>query len=594
MAVPRYLSRAQARRTARLQAPQVQAQPGGVGEALQDLGQFGEGVVQQLQQEHDQRQTRAEVIARVRDAGAFQQALDEEFNRFGAEADLTDPNTLQQFNEVLSTRAKEALNAHSGGDDSRARLSASIEEARLSYSRRMQDRVNGAQRTMLLDAFDGQLSQIGQSVLQGPGEGQDYATLIQSGFAQADAMLENLRPGLDFEDEMQLRDRTREVVLLNAIEPMLAAGNYEDVRDIIETNPMVMDGLPEGQQRRIVGQVAEGIRSKTRGQVEARNKAAFAMQLGKELGVQITPEAAFEAATGIDPMAGVSPADQMIDKLGIDPSTLPLDLKAALYGGPAVFSQALQARQGRQSRERIAGMQMAAKAAKASAMDTTGDFFNDPQTGAVFPGLKTINKAIADPLARSGELSRLRDQVRAAVDNFRETGNPQQINAAIQSFQRAVDEGAVVRDSDIARIEGGAGLMDRTVGAIERFWSGSGVTEQTALNILEASDTFANTALTYFKADVDAQLMHARRARLDPSMLVGEPQYNAMYAGVTDLGSAPATVVTTPSGGAPVISSLTGAGARIAAPQADLSDDELFALADQVIAGSAQVADASQ
>jgi len=94
------------------------------------------------------------------------------------------------------------------------------------------------------------------------------------------------------------------------------------------------------------------------------------------------------------------------------------------------------------------------------------------------------------------------EQVRSLLEE--DPSNPLAALVAIQTFQKMADEGAVVRESDIAMIQGAQGLMGTVKSYIDQYQSGKPLTPEQQQNMLKAVDTMAAVAQKVAEGNMEA------------------------------------------------------------------------------------------
>lgn len=514
----------------------------GQGRELAAVAQSLQGVGAKFEAAALKRRTREDTIARVRDANAYHKAAFDEFNRLGAEADLTDPAAMQQFSGTLAARGAELLKAHTGSADSKARLQAQIEQTQTQFSTQFSERVRGAQRQMLNKQFEDQMGTIATRVLKGPMPGESYDQLMRRAFEDGEALLDDLGPGMEFEDEMAAREALQQNIVLNTIQPMLNAGDYEDAQAMINASPIVLQALSADAQRKLVGEISRGVAAKEEERNAFRGKIEMLMSAAQDLGVPISRAQAFEQVSGIDvaqdrPKA--LPSDRMAQRYGIPWDSIPMHTRAKMDFGVDI---------GGSDREPT---------------DWNKDYMNGPSGQPVLTP-KGAKKETRPALEAAMQTFTLREKVDGALQLYRDEGNSQALISAMISFQKALDDGAIVREGDIALQRSAQGLTDRITGWLANIESGDVVSATLAQQMQDTMADFTNQALVSAKAIIDPHLDNADAAGYGRNAVIPRSTYDFVFNGV----STERDRERRPTDDTPTIATMDGADFDSAAPAA--------------------------
>ena len=145
-------------------------------------------------------------------------------------------------------------------------------------------------------------------------------------------------------------------------------------------------------------------------------------------------------------------------------------------------------------------------------------------------------------------------EVRAAVTLAIEQGNPQAALAAIIRFQKALDDGAVVREGDIALSRSAASISQQISALLENAKTGSPIGQDMLYQMVDTMDAFVNESAMSIRQDVDDYLMEADRLKYNRSSIIPQGKYDRIFAPVEALPRKttpkppPVSVVPTPDG----------------------------------------------
>lgn len=144
-------------------------------------------------------------------------------------------------------------------------------------------------------------------------------------------------------------------------------------------------------------------------------------------------------------------------------------------------------------------------------------------------------------------------EVRAAVNLAIEKGNPQAALAAMIRFQKALDDGAVVRENDIALSRSAASVSQQISALIENAKTGNPIGQDMLYQMVDTMDAFVNESAMSIRQDVDDYLTEADRLKYNRSSIIQQGKYDRIFTPIESLprktqNPPPVSVVPTPEG----------------------------------------------
>lgn len=475
----------------------AQAQSRSMREMSAAFGEIGETI----NRVNEKRQSRLDVINRTRSLDAFQNDSLAEFTKISTEEDLIDPETSKAFNTRLRTRAEEVISNFQGSEDARAALLREITGFQSQLTQKMNALALGAQQDFIMDRASKRINELSSRALNDPSQ-------LGNIFLEADNVIDEFGPALYPEDETALLSAAQEQIAISALQSFTDSGRYDEAKELIESNPMFLQALSPEKQRAIVRQIKSGIQERERVALEMRNRIGAIRSAAEELGVSVPPAQLFASVTGIDSAA--SPADKV-------------EQFAALAGkditdlSPSV----------------IAKIGFGADLPGQGEIDFNKEF---TPTGDLTP--KGISGKIKAPFERAAAIKTYQDKVDGGIKLFRENGNSQALLSAMITFQKALDDGAIVREGDIILQRSAQGLADQIKGTIARIETGQPVGGELVDQMALTMRDFTTKALTSEKALIDPFLEEADKQGYR-RINVGLPResYESVFGGVIQLPS---------------------------------------------------------
>lgn len=469
----------------------LQAQASALRESAQELADTGTSI----EQIETKRNNRIETINRVRELDQFYNETFEEFNRTQSEEDLVNPAVAESFQQKLREKASKYIQNHTGTEESRANLEAKILAIQGDFSRQITQNSIVAQRKFIMDKAGGSINQIVNEVRQNP-------STLGDGLKQADVLIGDLSSALYPEDEMALIEAAQEQIAVGAIQSFTDSGQYEEARDLINENPFFVKSLRPEQMRQLVTEIDRGIREQTKQTREIQNKTAAIKAAADELGLTISGPQVFSAVTGITnaqtPQAKIDEFAK-VSGMSVDKLT------------PSV----------------IAKIGFGVDLPAASEIDYNKEF---TPTGDLTP--KGIGGKVKEPFDRAAAVKTYKDKIDGAIGLFNQGGNSQALLSAMITFQKALDEGAVVREGDIALQRSADSLAEKIKLIATNAKTGQPVSESLVVDMQATMNDFASSALKNEKTLIDPLLEEADRLGYKRISIIPEEAYNNVFGGV--------------------------------------------------------------
>lgn len=464
---------------------------------LQRLGNVANEAAQRSLEITERVMTREDTIARLRQSEAFYNEAFEAYNKASTELDLVDPQTSRTFNQKLRETATKYIQRHGGSPESRLKLEAQVRDIESTFARQMTKNSLSAQRKFLLSKADEQINHLSAMARENPGEwGNIYKEL--------DNMVADLSPAMYPEDEIALVDAAQSEIAYNAITSYVDGGRYEEARDLINENPFFMQALSPDRQRSVLKEIETGLRDQERETQQIYNKINAIRTAAEELDVDIPGTKIFSAITGIS--QDQTPAQKLQE-----------------------FSTLANLPEDRLTPSIIAKIGYGVDLPSESQVDFNKEF---TPNGDLTP--KGISAKVKAPFDRAAAAKTYKDKLDGAINLFREDGNSQALLSAMITFQKALDDGAVVREGDIVLQRSAQNLSDR-IGLILKQAETGQVVGNTLVDQMQVTmSDFVKTALKSEKAQIDPLLDEADRLGYRRVNIIPRESYSSVFGGIID------------------------------------------------------------
>lgn len=156
-------------------------------------------------------------VARATSLSAYNEQSFQELNRMQLEEDFSNPDTVGKFNSFLEQRKQETLLQHQGTDESRARLAERLEGVRTNMYTEAVGAGFKAMKARTNRVLGEQINTITATAAQSPERMQEH-------FASWDAAVDDMAPGLTFEEEAAMKASGRAQIVASAFNTAMKAG----------------------------------------------------------------------------------------------------------------------------------------------------------------------------------------------------------------------------------------------------------------------------------------------------------------------------------------------------------------------------------
>lgn len=441
--------------------------------------------------------TREETIARMRASDNFYNEVMTEFERAQTEDDMVDPATSKKFAETARGKMSSYLSNYKGSPDSRAKLEAQLLDTTTSFTTQMTANAHAQQRGFIM-------SKAGQAINAIAAKAQQDPANLTAHFLELGDKIKEIAPTLRTDEELDLIARAQEQVSLSALNGFVDAGKYQDAKDLINQNPEFLNSLTPGSQRQILGQIEGGIRREEEDRLAVKKKLNAIKTAATELGVDVSGPALFAAVTGVSEAASPqSKVDEFAKITGVSTDKLPQSVIAKIGFGVDLPSPE-----------------------------------NDPNKEYTPEGkltVKGIGSKIKPQIDAASSVVVYGDKVIAQADEFLNNGNRQAAMASLISFQKMIDDGAVVREGDIRLAQSAQSLTERITLATQNLATGQSVSNEMMQEMKDAAVTFREQTLRAAKVFVDPYVTDAReRGMRGLDYGLPEESYKMLFGGIRD------------------------------------------------------------
>lgn len=470
--VPKYTSRASV--------------PGSTGQqqvslslASSPLSGVGEGLTKvagQLEAAAGRIQAREDIISSAVSSDQFEQATLKSYHSALEAGNILDPkqNTIGNFNAETEQRIMQTVNNFGGSANAKAQLEASLRSRAGQYANQMIRYQNTEQRKYITSIVQNQIAPLAAEVAKNP-------AMFRENFDKVDAIINKYSDALDPETERIDRGAGRSLVMEMAVTGLLNRGAWKEANSMLMDNPILMRYLDPSKKDQFNRQIANFAQAENKSRVEMAGREATVNRLIAK-GIKIDSGKAMNFVMGADILPSDGPGEKIaksLDALGINSDEATLEQKAAILG---------------------------IDLPKTEAPDPNKDF-------------KTVDAVggSTSKLTESGAFKRTKPYIEAAVDmrtkvstvksSYEEykSGNELAGLAVLQTYLKMIDEGAVVRDSDIALAERASPIYETIKAAASRFGTegAQAVTSTVIEQAKKAADAFAQKALEMSKGFFD-------------------------------------------------------------------------------------------
>ena len=452
----------------------------------------------------------------------FEQDTLKSYNSALEAGNILDPklNTIGNFNAEIEQRIMQTVNNFGGSANAKAKLEATLRGRAGQYANQMIIYQNTEQRKFITGEAQNEIAPIAAMVAKDPKN-------LRNSFDQVDAIVNKYAEALDPASERSLRDAGRSAVMEQGVVGLLNRGAWKEAHSLLLGNPILMRYLDPSKREQFDKQIANFAQAKNKTFVEMAGREATVNRLIAS-GVNIDPSKAMNFVVGADLLPSDGPGEKVaksLAALGLKPDEATVEQKAAILG---------------------------IDLPKTEKPDPNKDF-------------KTVDGVggLTSQLTERGAFKRTKPYIEAAVDmrtkvstvesSYEEykSGNELAGLAVLQTYLKMIDEGAVVRDSDIALAERASPIYETIKAAVSRYGTegAQAVTETVIEQAKAAADAFGQKALEMSKGFFDGY----EKDTGYPRGVLGLPgdRYEVIFNGVRTVPT-PVTAASDTVPGAPV------------------------------------------
>ena len=402
--------------------------------------------------------TRTDAVERARATSAFNESLAAELRRIQTEEDLSSEEAARTFIQGGQVALREAVDAHPGSTDSKARLTIRLEAIRSGYADRVSLLSAQAGLARVGETMGTVLNQLSASVRDDPGS-------LPQAFDALDATIEDMAPALTVEQELDFQSSGREAIVATAVEGFLDRGMFLEAKELMQGTPGLIEAMSPETQRGLSTRIATFLRAQAEAETAGLRKVEEATQI---LGHR--PNAAQRAKlAGVAPSTGRQTATEKIEEI-----EEALDIKlTARQRANVVGLETPQAvsPEGKvvQDREMFIS-QFGEGSEQVAAFDESVRDAGKPSSMSDVAGQrKEFTKA-------SGEFVDVRNSFARVVASVQDP-TPAGDLALIFNFMKVLDPASVVRESEFAQAAATGSFGQRLQAAAERFLAGKRLTD---------------------------------------------------------------------------------------------------------------------
>ena len=443
--------------------------------ATSPLSGIGEGMTQvasALDAAATRIQNREDIISSAVANDQFEQATLTDYNAALEAGNILDPaqNTIGNFSAGVEQRIMQTVSNFSGSANARATLEANLRSRAGQYANQMIQYQNTEQRKFITGNAQDEIAPIAAKVAQNPGN-------LRSSFDQVDAIVNKYAEALDPASERSLRDAGRSAVMEQGVVGLLNRGAWQDARALILDNPVLGKYLDPSKRDQFNKQIATFAQAENKSRVEMAGREATVNRLiasgikidpGKTMNFVVGTDLTPDATLGEKIARNAADLDISDEKL----SEMPLAQRIALAGDPNIKFEV-------------------------PVVDYNKDRLPDGKLS-----VQGANKEAEKWLSPVLDMYKNMAKVQSQYDLWK-SGNKSAGLGVLNFYLKMIDDGAVVRDSDIK-------LAGTTLSASTRFRSyvnslavGEAVADSLVEEAFLASQGFKDVGLDLTKGYID-------------------------------------------------------------------------------------------
>ena len=460
--------------------------PGGTGQqqvslslATSPLSGAGEGLTQvatALDAAATRIQNREDIISSAIANDQFEQDTLKSYNSALEAGNILDPktNTIGRFNAENEQRVMLAVNNFGGSASAKAQLEASLRGRAGQYANQMIQHQNTEQRKYITGLAQSEIAPIAAMVAKNP-------KALRSSFDQVGVIVSKYADALDPDSERRVREAGQSLVMEQGVSGLLTRGAWKEAHSLLLDNPILMRYLDTSKKEQFDRQIANFAQAENKTRVEMAGRIATLDMIraaGYPIDQRLAANFIIDAPISPDATLGekIAATGDSLVKNGMmtrkEFEQLPINVKAA-FGG--------------------------AKLPEGPPVDYNKDFMPDGKLSpkGVYGRIKPYMDASTEIQRQSSMLENLYAQYKT---------NPLAGLGILQGYLKMIDDGAVVRDSDIKLAESASSAATRFQAAINSLTKGQAVSEPLVEQAMIAARAFTSGANEVSKATVDGYL----------------------------------------------------------------------------------------
>jgi hypothetical protein len=446
-----------------------------ISQGVAELGQT-------LQAAGERIQRREDIIAKAKGTKNYEQQELQEFTAFLDTADLTDISSVDKYVAESAQRAQDAIANFQGSDNARAEFEANIISRQGAYQTEIAKQAITTQRKFVTGEIQNEIAPIVADLSKNPAG-------LPAAFGKVDAIIAKYADGVDGVTEETARDMAYASVMEQTASGLLMRGKWQEANSLIQDNPLLSKYMTPSKRNQLELQIASFANDENKLRREMQMRSSVISELRAQ-GFVIDEGKALNYVVGEDIAPGKSFAQQTDDKLvglGINPADATPSVRAAVNG---------------------------IKLPSTTEIDVNKDYYiapNGKQTLTVQGASKKTKPFIEDAVAMRGKMETVESQYAQWKDDKNELAGLGVLN----TYLKMIDEGAVVRDSDIAMAERASPFYEQIQKAVASFAQGKAVSNTVIEQARQASQSFGVKALEFSKSYIDSYVKETKYTRFD-------------------------------------------------------------------------------
>jgi len=441
-------------------------------------------------------QRRQDVINMASAEDSFEENELQEYTAFLDTADLLKNESIDQYASESENRVQKILGEFTGSADARSNLEASLRRKQSSYTMEVTRKANTTQRKFVTDKISNDIAPIVSALAKNP-EG------FASAFGEVDKVVAKYADGVDFLTEDKARELAYSAVMENTVGGLLRRGRWQDANSMLEDNPLLSKYLQPSKREQFDNQISSFASEEGKVQREMQVRRDIVGSL-MEQGADVDQGKALDFVVGADLSPDKPFSNQVNDRLtafGMSPDTATPAQRAAVMG---------------------------VKLPTSAEIDPNKDYFMDRGVVKLTP--RGASKAIKPYIEEATAIRSRLGSIEALYSEYVDNENEAAALGVLQGYLKLIDDGAVVRDSDIQLAESTTSAKERVQKAIDSFTTGKGVSKGLVENAINASRQFVGSALEISKSFVDGQRNETGYRFVE--MGVPQDSYDRIFGGV--------------------------------------------------------------